>query len=173
MGFDDGHQMMPPDGGAPVTSLDVAIGFVTEFNENTAIFAQVANMLIGFQLPLVPTNEFGLPIVTANYGPGIDPITGQPLQGPEEAPEPIDVIALKNQVNSMDQMLNTAKESAAEGVRRANTAQSTANAALAKALSAMSVAQQARSVARSAKSSAVADSDAETPPYVSNRGGPQ
>ncbi len=107
--------------------------------------------------------------LSTSFGPSTDP-EGMPL----EAPVPADgEVNPTEQLNQVKETANNAQESAAEGIRRANTAQSTANSALAKALSAMSVAQQARSIARSANTSAVADSDAETPPYVSNGGGPQ
>ncbi len=50
--FADTPQMPTGVEGAPeeTISLDIAIKFVTEFNENTAIYAKIANMLMGLQL---------------------------------------------------------------------------------------------------------------------------
>ncbi|GEM_PF-5070991 len=105
MGFNDATQIAPPDNvggdsGIPdVTSLDVAISFVTEFNENTAIFATVLGMLSSYQSQLmsmmgaIPMDPFGNPLITGDLTPSVDPETGLSLEGPVQGP--VDVVGMQ------------------------------------------------------------------------------
>jgi Alanine-zipper, major outer membrane lipoprotein len=138
----------------------------------------IDNRLLG--LGLIPTTELDdggnpfqlgppidsppLPLITANYGPGVDPVTGEPLEGPAEAPVPVDVVSLKNQVNSLQGSVNSAKDTANQAQATANNTQQTANQAMSTAMRALSKASQP--CLCKPTNSAVAQSDAETPWYV-------
>jgi len=102
-------------------------------------------------------------VVAAALGQN-SPYAAQVFDETGESLVPVDTHALSNRVDGLSNLVNLMKG----GI---STAQSTADSAQNTADNAMSTAKQALN--KASINQAIMDSDNETPPYVSNGGGPQ